>query len=94
MTDRTIINYQSITKQKFLFEHILHYCSKLLKLWDLAQLLTLTLVIEAIKVLKDSGASLICKDQTATVLIENFVDFLYRMKDRLPYSTIGFLKFT
>ena len=52
-------------------------------------LLTLTLVIEAIKVL-DSGTSPFYKDQTATVLIETFVDFLYRLKDRYPYSTIGF----
>ena len=32
MTDRTIINYQSITKQKILFEHIPYYSSKLIKL--------------------------------------------------------------
>ena len=43
-------------------------------------------MIEAIKMLEDSGASLFCKDRTATVLIENFVDFLYRLKDRLPGS--------
>ena len=53
-------------------------------------LLTLTLVIEAIKRLKDFGASIFCKDQIATVLIENFVNFLYRLNDIHPYSTIVF----
>ena len=50
--------------------------------------LTLTLVIQAVKVVADSGTSIFCRDQTATVLIETFVDFLYRLKDRYPYSTI------
>ena len=49
-------------------------------------LLNLTLVIEAIKVFTNSRAFNFCKDQTATMMIEIFVDFLYRLKDRLPYS--------
>ena len=47
-------------------------------------------MIETIKVLADSGTILFCKDQTPTVLIETLVDFLYRLKDRHPYSTIVF----
>ena len=50
-------------------------------------LLTLTLVIEVIKELADSGSSFFCKDQTATVLIEIIADFMYRLKDRHPYSS-------
>ena len=48
-------------------------------------------MIEAIKTLADSGISIFCKNQTTTVLIENFVDFLYRLKDRHPYSTFVFI---
>ena len=44
-------------------------------------------MIQAIKVLADSGTSLFCKMPAATVLIEIFVDFLYRLKDRHPYSS-------
>ena len=44
-------------------------------------------MIQAIKVLTDSGISLFCKDHTAAVLIEIIVDFLYRLKDRHPYSS-------
>ena len=54
-------------------------------------LLTLTLVIEEIKVFSVSGTSLFCKDQTAPVLIEIITDFLYRLKDRLPFGTFFYL---
>ena len=53
-------------------------------------LLTLALVIQAIKVLADPGNSLFYKMPAATELIEIFVDFLYRLKDRHPYSTFVF----
>ena len=49
-------------------------------------LITLTIVIEIIKVLADSGTFHFCKDLTTTVLIQILVDFLYRLKDRHPYS--------
>ena len=43
-------------------------------------------MIGAIKMLADSGTSLFYQDQRVTVMIENFADFLYRLKDRHPYS--------
>ena len=43
-------------------------------------------MIKAIKVLSDSGASLFRKITTITVMIEIITDFLYRFKDRHPYS--------
>ena len=49
-------------------------------------LLILILVIQTIKVLADSGTFLFCKMPAATMLIKIFVDFLYRLKDRYPYS--------
>ena len=48
-------------------------------------------MIETIKALADSGSSLFCKIPRATMLIESFVDYLYRFKDRHPYSTFIFL---
>ena len=50
-------------------------------------LLTLALVIELIKTLPDYRASFFCKMPASTVLIEIIADFLYRLKDRYPYST-------
>ena len=47
-------------------------------------------MIETTKVLSNSRASFFCKLQTANILIEIIVDFLYRFKDKHPYGTLDF----
>ena len=55
-------------------------------------LLTLNIVIEAIKVLSGSGTFLFYERQAATVIIKLLVDFLYILKDKHPYSNSKIIK--